>query len=329
MVRSTMVRSRSSAAAQRIPKSRKNGIICLRISRFIVVPITMKHARLRIFVAGTGFTGSRILTQLSLAGHQVVGMNRSGSCAELESSLSLVAGDVLESDGLDALKTLEPFDLMISTLSGSSLRDPEAYRSLYVDGPRRLAEALNWKKDPMVWTLGSTGVYGEENGEWVREETPARPPHKKGQVQLDAEKALHTSVPNSTVLRLSGLYGPGRTRLVRQALRKRPYFKSEMWSNQIHGDDVAGVVRQLVEREDSPPPVLLVSDDHPTQRNEIFDWVREQLNAPDGVYDEDHPHAKGANRGNKRISNRLLRELGIELKYPSYREGLRASGVLN
>jgi nucleoside-diphosphate-sugar epimerase len=282
----------------------------------------MKSPKLRIFVAGTGFTGSRILNALQHDGHEVTGMNRSGRCPD-GVEVPVVAGDVLESGGLDRLSGLEPIDLMISTLSGSSLRDMEAYRSLYVDGPRRMAEALSWRGDPAVWVLGSTGVYGESGGEWVTEETPARPLHDKGQVQLDAEAAIRAAVPQACVLRLSGLYGPGRTRLVRQALRKRPFFKPEIWSNQIHGDDVAQVISQLVNRAETPPELLLVSDDQPTQRKEIFQWVRQRMCAPDGLYDEDHPHVRGANRGNKRVSNQRLRDLGIELNYPTFREGLR------
>lgn len=282
----------------------------------------MKPLKMRIFVAGTGFTGSRILYQLNQLGHEVVGMNRSGRLFE-QPELKVVKGDVLQPDGLRALEGLEPMDLLISTLSGSSLGDPADYRSLYVDGPRRIAEVLSWRAEPRVWTLGSTGVYGESEGEWVTEETPASPPHEKGQVQLDAETALHNTFSDACVLRLSGLYGPGRIRLVRQALRKRPYFKADIWSNQIHGDDVARVVAHLVERLDAPPPLLLVSDDQPTQRKEIFDWVRQEMNAPEGLFDEDHPHARGANRGNKRVSNRKLRELGVELNYPTFREGLK------
>lgn len=277
---------------------------------------------MRIFVAGTGFTGSRILRRISAAGHDVVGMNRRGSCDGLE-GVTLVRGDVLEDGGLRCLEGLGPFDLLISTLSGSSLRDPDAYRSLYVDGPRRIADRLRWTDTPSVWVLGSTGVYGESDGEWVTEETPARPLHGKGEVQWEAEQAVARAFDQTCVLRLSGLYGPGRTRLVRQALRKRPFFKADIWSNQIHGDDVAGVVCQLLAREAHPPGLLLVSDDQPTQRREIFEWVRMQAGASDGLYDEDHPHERGANRGNKRVSNRRLRELGVELQYPSFREGLR------
>lgn len=282
----------------------------------------MKSPTLRIFVAGTGFTGSRILNALQQDGHEVTGMNRSGRSPE-GVEVPVVAGDVLAPGGLRRLSRLEPVDLMISTLSGSSLRDPEDYRRLYVDGPRRLAEAVAWRGEPTVWVLGSTGVYGECGGEWVNEDTPACPLHAKGQVQLDAETAVRQAVPHACVLRLSGLYGPGRTRLVRQALRKRPFFKPEIWSNQIHGDDVARVIAQLVDRTEAPPELLLVSDDQPTQRKEIFQWVRQQMGAPDGLYDEDHPHMRGANRGNKRISNQRLRELGIELAYPGFREGLR------
>ncbi|MEX2606303.1 MAG: NAD-dependent epimerase/dehydratase family protein, partial [Kiritimatiellia bacterium] len=193
---------------------------------------------MRILVAGTGFTGSRILNRLRLDGHGVLGLNRAGTCADCP-RIPIIKGDVLAEGGLKGVSDLPEVDLLISTLSGTGLNDPAAYRALYVDGPRRLMEALTWTNSPRVWMLGSTGVYGETDGEWVDEETEPRPPHRNGEVQLEAEQALRAACDDCAILRLSGLYGPGRERLVRQAMRKRPFLKPEVWSNQIHGDDVA------------------------------------------------------------------------------------------
>jgi len=275
---------------------------------------------MRIFVAGTGFSGARIAGRLADDGHEVYGLNRKGILAGC-GSVRMLSGDVLEPESLDPLQDLPPIDAMVSALSATGVRDPERYRTLYTDGPVQLVNRLPWRDRSRVWLLGSTGVYGEEEGEWVEEDTPAAPLHRGGAVQLQAEQTLRSAVDHLSVLRLSGLYGPGRTRLIRQALRKRPYFKPDLWSNQIHVDDVAGVVQFLIDKQEMPE-VLLVSDDKPVQRKEIFDWVRAETGCPEGHLDEDHPGA-GRNRGNKRVRNARLKQLGYRMIHTDYRSGLR------
>ncbi len=276
---------------------------------------------MNILVAGMGFAGRAIAAALARDGHGVWGLNRLGTDAP--EGARAVAGDVLLPETLRGLSPLPPMDLLVSALSGTGHKDPELYRRVYVEGPARVADALTWSSRRCIWFLGSTGVYGAEDGEWVDENTPANPRHRAGEVQLAAEAALRDAADAHCVLRLSGLYGPGRTRLIRQALRKRPYFKPDIWANQIHRDDVAGVVAALARREARAPELLLVSDDRPAPRREIFDWVRRETGCPEGLYDEDHPARAGRNRGNKRVSNRKLRELDLPLRYPDYARGLR------
>ncbi|WFB36065.1 NAD-dependent epimerase/dehydratase family protein [Kiritimatiellota bacterium B12222] len=275
---------------------------------------------MRILVAGTGFTGSRILHQLMSSGHEVWGLNRQGRC---EGGFPVLPGDVLAEKGLASLSVLPEMDLLISTLSGTGQQDPAAYRSVYVDGPRRIMDQLRWRAEREAWMLGSTGVYGMRDGAWVDEETEVEPMHRNGEVQVAAEEALRNAADRCSILRLSGLYGPGRTRLIRQALRKRPYLKAEIWSNQIHADDVAGLVTFLVDRDAAAPELLLVSDKEPAQRQEIFSWIRQEMNLLEGVYDEDHSLRAGADRGNKRINSQKMQALGYPLRYPTFRQGLK------
>lgn len=275
---------------------------------------------MRIFVAGLGFCGERIALRLRESGHEVWGMNRSG-VGDLR-GVRVLAGDVLTEDGLLSLASAPPMDLMICALSGTGQKDPAAYRRIYVEGPARVADALRWRHARHVWFLGSTGVYGGSDGNWVNEVTPATPSHRAGEIQLEAEAALANAADTVCVLRLSGLYGPGRTRLIRQALRMRPYLKPDIWSNQIHCDDVAGVVGFLAEHPTPPPPLLLVSDDRPALRSEIFDWIRSKTGMPEGCCDEDHPARATRDRGSKRVSNARLRALSFQLQYPDYRSGL-------
>lgn len=276
---------------------------------------------MRILVAGTGFTGKRILTRLQKSGHEVWGLNRSGALAEMKEG-RILKGDVLLEDGLKNLAALPEMDLLISTLSGTGQSDPKAYRSVYVDGPRRIVDQLKWRDASRVWMLGSTGVYGVKDGGWVDENTEVNPLHRNGEVQVAAETALASSCMQSCVLRLSGLYGPGRVRLIRQALRKRDFLKPEVWANQLHAEDVAGLVSFLVERKRPPPSLLLVSDAEPALRKDIFTWLRREMNCPEGTLDEDHPTRAQTDRGNKRIDSSRMQSLGYRLRYPSFREGL-------
>ncbi len=271
---------------------------------------------MRIFIAGTGFCGSAAAARLRREGHEVLGLSRRPRTGE-----GGLVGDVLEPGGLHALASVPPVDLLLIALAPGGERDPARVRALYVEGPARVADALSWRARRRVWFLGSTGVYGNADGRWVDEDTPPQPTHFAGEVQLQAESALRAVADETCVLRLSGLYGPGRTRLLRQALRRRPFFKPDLWSNQIHRDDVAGVVAFLASRAEAPPPLLLVSDDRPALRREIFEWVRRETGKPEGVYDEDHP-ASAVERGNKRVSNRRLRALGAPLLFPDYLSGL-------
>jgi nucleoside-diphosphate-sugar epimerase len=227
----------------------------------------------------------------------------------------------LEPGGLSGLNALPEMDVMVSALSGTGLKDPARYRELYVEGPVRVAERLRWSGGAKVYLLGSTGVYGEDDGELITEDSPATPLHRNGEVQLEAEAAVRGAVDACCVLRLSGLYGPGRTRLIRQALRKRPWFKPEVWANQVQVEDVAGVIDFLI-GEDRMPELLLVSDDRPALREEIFTWIRQATGYAEGVLDEDHPERAGRNRGNKRVSNQRLRETGYCFRYPDYQAGL-------
>ncbi len=276
---------------------------------------------MHIHIAGLGFTGSVIAERLLGRGFLVSASNRSG-VSEME-GVAVRAVDVLRPESLAALKGLPPVDWMVCALSGTGHADAAAYRSVYVDGPRRIADGLRWKGSRRILFLGSTGVYGGSDGGWVAEDTEPEPSHGAGEVQLEAEAALRGVADQHTVLRLSGLYGPGRTRLIRQALRMRPYLKPDLWSNQIHRDDVAGTVDFLLVRAEVPPPLLLVSDDRPALRREIFEWVRQASGFPEGCFDEDHPDRATRDRGNKRVCNARLRALGVPLLYSDYRMGLR------
>jgi nucleoside-diphosphate-sugar epimerase len=189
-------------------------------------------------------------------------------------------------------------------------------------------EALTAATQRIVY-ISSTGVYGQTCGEWVDEDSAAFPCRLAGRVCLAAEQLLHEHRLGSRaiILRLAGIYGPGRIPR-RQALAVGDPITAprEGWLNLIHVDDAARIVL-AAERSAQPPGRYTVSDGQPTLRHEYYAELARLLQAPPPVFIDPPADSSAALRAesNKRVSNRrMLAELGVTLQYPSYREGLAA-----
>ncbi|WP_339830117.1 NAD-dependent epimerase/dehydratase family protein, partial [uncultured Arenimonas sp.] len=189
-------------------------------------------------------------------------------------------------------------------------RDETAYRALYVDGLARLMAAC---EAPRIVFVSSTAVYGEHRGEWVDEQTPASPVAFNGRVLRQAERLLDGRA-GAITLRLSGLYGPGRTSLIRRALTGDP--GSRRWGNRIHVQDAAGALAHLLALE-NPAPLYLGSDDLPALDTDVLAWLRETA----GQLPVEAP-AEGPTQG-RRVRNAALRATGWQPAYPDYRSGYR------
>jgi nucleoside-diphosphate-sugar epimerase len=166
-------------------------------------------------------------------------------------------------------------------------------------------------------------VYGQQDGEWVDEDSPCRPLGYSGQVLLEAEQvALDCGIPAS-VVRLAGIYGPGRRWLLSQVRAGyRVASAPPLYGNRIHAEDAAGLlacVLQADERGVALQLVYLGVDDEPAPLHEVVAWLRERL----GV---SHWAAESASRraGSKRCRNARARALGWVPQYPSWREGYAA-----
>lgn len=181
--------------------------------------------------------------------------------------------------------------------------------------------------------LSTVGVYGDANGGWVDEDTPAQPLSDRGQRRLAAETAWRAFGKRTgkavMVFRLPGIYGPGRSTL--DDLRggeARRIIKPEQVFNRIHVADIAasiaaGIAAPRADR------VYNVTDDEPGPPQDVVAFGAELLGMPvppglDFATTELTPMARSFYSESKRVSNaRLHQELGVKLKYPTYREGLR------
>src|SRR5699024_4078402 len=172
-----------------------------------------------------------------------------------------------------------------------------------------------------VLLVSSTAVYGVSDGSTVDEGTPTTPHATNGTVLLEAERALNERIPTATVLRLAGIYGPGRTALLDRVRNGEAVIPDvPVHTNRIHRDDAAAAIVHLTTRGDTPAPIYLGVDDQPVQRGEVLRFLADELGAPRPPVGGPSP-TRG---GDKRCSNALLRATGFTFTYPTYREGYRA-----
>jgi nucleoside-diphosphate-sugar epimerase len=271
----------------------------------------------KVLVAGCGDLGTEVGLRLVAAGHEVVGLRRDPSV--LPSELVPLAGDLTR-----PLPSLPgDLDAVVHT-PAAGRRDEATYRAVYLDGLRRVLEAVSAGTDrPRVLFVSSTAVYGVEDGSEVDESTPTEPTSPTGRVLADAERALADAGVQGIALRLAGIYGPGRTRLVdRVRAGEARLPAAPVHANRIHRDDAAEAVVHLLTRVPQPAPCYLGVDDAPVDRGEVLRFLAAELGVPVPPV-----AAKGDGRdrgGDKRCRNDRLRAAGWVPTFPTYREGYRA-----
>jgi nucleoside-diphosphate-sugar epimerase len=275
----------------------------------------------RVLIAGCGYVGCALGERLVAASDTVWGLRRR--------PLSLPPGvEPIEAD-LAVARTLRdlPRDLDFVVYAASpSGRDDAHYRTAYVEGLSRLLEALDRaRQNPRrIYFLSSTSVYEQSKGEWVDETSETSPRHFSGRRLLEAETLLRESPFSATVLRLGGIYGPGRTRLLQQVRAgQATYRPGTHYTNRIHRDDCARAIVHLMSCAASQP-LFLVVDSEPAEEAVVMRWLAGALGAPEPRPARDDRGRERSARTNKRCRNDLLLSTGYPLLYPSFREGYAA-----
>ena len=251
--------------------------------------------------------------------HQCFGLRRNPK--SLPSSIIPVTGDVTDQSQLQTVLA-QGFDVLVATLTPDSFTE-EAYRSAYLQAAQSLKQALKAiaGKPPLVIWVSSTSVYGDAEGAWVDEDSPTKPHTFSGRILLAAEETIQTLPGAKTVIRFSGIYGPGRNRMLTQVRegKGRPP-QPELWSNRIHSEDCAGVIAHMIrlhQQGNRLQPVYLASDSEPVTQHDIRNWLAAQI----GIELTEESVKKGPIR---RCSNRNLLQSGYQFKYPTFKEGYLA-----
>lgn len=272
----------------------------------------------RILIVGAGDVGGRVAVNLAASGHEVWTLRRSlpAQREHLPGVHALVA-DVTQPHTLSVLPAR--LDIVVTALSpGES--GVSAYQRVYVEGTRHLLQALAGQRLVHQFWVSSTSVYGQSRGEWVDTDTPAEPASATAMALRQAEQLVQAAGWPSTLVRLSGLYGPGRHWLLRWVEQGRPVQQDPpSWSNRIHVHDAAGLLTHLVAQAlagQTPKPICLGVDDAPTPQHEVLFWLADQLGCAAPPVENHADAAQG-----KRISSRSLHDSGYTLRYPDYRAG--------
>jgi nucleoside-diphosphate-sugar epimerase len=265
----------------------------------------------KLLIIGCGDLGRRLAGQLAASPIAVTGVRRHPPAAT--DKLQYRALDATDASAMTALLA-EGFTHIVLTLTPTE-RSEAGYHSGYVMPCQTLVRALaaTRQRPRTVLFVSSTAVYGETHGEWITEATPPRPARFNGKQVLAAEQVLRDAGLPLSVLRLSGIYGPGRTRLI-DSVRQGRAAPKPAWTNRIHADDAAGFMAHLVQKVPEPQPLYLVSDSEPALYAEVVAYVAQCLGV--GL-----PEAVDAQDLNKRIDNRRLCASGYTLRYRDYREG--------
>jgi nucleoside-diphosphate-sugar epimerase len=272
---------------------------------------------MRILIAGCGYVGTALVERLVKDGHSVWALRRDGIV--LPKGAESVQADVCKPETLSMLPT--GIDAVVYAVSAGGY-DEAHYRRAYVDGPRNMLNALkgNSPRLQRFVFVSSTGVYAQDNGNWVDEESSAEQRHFSGATLLEGERVVVGGPFRATVVRLAGIYGPGRTRLidsVRNGTATIPAAPS--YINLIHRDDCAGILHHVLTMN-KPAPLYLGVDNEPVDRRELIAWFAKQLGVPTPPIDTNAPSARSL-RGNKRCRNARVRGTGYQFIYPTYREG--------
>lgn len=270
----------------------------------------------RILLAGCGDVGERVAACLRARGDEVCALRRNPPTRGVP-GIQWLRGDLTDPATLADL----PSGLTgLVYLPAPDARDKASYRAIYVDGLRHLLDALDCSKLRRTVFVSSSAVYGEHDGDVVDENTPADPQGFNGAVLREAEQVLADSVPGAVVLRLAGLYGPGRLQLIERLRAGQLRVPREVphWANRIHADDAASAIAHLLQLA-TPLPLYLGVDDTPLPLDELYDFLAALIDAP--------PPEEGAapvGVGSKRLSNARLRASGWAPQWPDSREGYAA-----
>lgn len=279
---------------------------------------------MRLLVLGAGFSGRAIAQTFKSAGYAVAGTTRSPAKAEALEALGiqvvLYDGETI-SDGL--IQVMKETTHLVQSIAPGKNGDP-----LFRQGATPLEELM----PKLQWAgyLSTVGVYGDHKGAWVNEETPIHPVSARSVERVEAESHWLSCSDDGgvtvAVLRLAGIYGPGRNALrnVAEGSARRLIKKDQVF-NRIRVEDIGSAALFLASGKHAG--VFNITDDEPGPPQDVVAEAARLMGAempPEVPFEtaELSPMARSFYGENKRISNAKIRSLGFAFQYPNFRMSL-------
>jgi nucleoside-diphosphate-sugar epimerase len=297
---------------------------------------------MRVLIVGCGYVGMRLALELASQGHQVSGLRRSAPGQPgTETALLPIGSGEGESRGLapgllaaditrpaELAKISPEYDWVVNCVS-SSRGGAEDYRKTYLEGTRNLIDWLSPRPPGKFVYTSSTSVYGQTDGSLVTEASPAEPATESARILLNTEKVLLEAASEfpAVILRVAGIYGPGRGHWFKQYLNNEAIIegRGKRILNMVHRDDAAGAIIAALEGA-GPGKIYNVVDDEPVTQLAYFEWLAARLakSLPPFAAAEEAPERKRGLTSKKVSNSRLKLELGYQFKYPTFRQGYAA-----
>ena len=277
-------------------------------------------------IIGCGYLGGRVAAHWRETIREVFALTRSTKTATQFSQhgWNPIIGDITKPESIVPFPEVDTVLLSV----GFDRRAGYDIHTAFVGGIKNAIAKLPSTISRLIY-ISSTGVYSQSNGEWVDEESICEPQRPGGVACLEAERFLQQSEFSDrlVILRLAGIYGPERIPRIASIQKGEPITSPRHgYINLIHVDDAVQAVVAASQYE-GMPAMFVIGDDEPVIRSDYFGFVAEKLNAPPVSFTEPEADSHVVSRAmaDKRIRNSRMRmELGIDLKYPTYREGITA-----
>ena len=284
----------------------------------------------RVLIAGCGYVGEATADLFHVEGWQVEGWTASPRSAERlrEKPYPVRAMDFAAASPLTAETNFEAVIHCASSRGGT----PDNYRRIYLNGARNLAAAF---PEALLLFTSSTSVYAQTDGDWVTEQSAAEPERETGRVLRETEDLVLAQ--GGIVARLAGIYGPGRSALLRKFLSGEALIDpaSDRFSNQVHRDDIAAAMFLLVRRYVRAPRlqnswlrIFNVADGNPLSIRQCYEWLARTLGRPLPPTSE-IVRARKRGNSNKRVSSAKLQALGWTPRYPDFATAMTKSILPN
>lgn len=260
-----------------------------------------------LLIAGAGYLGSEIAKLAK--DYQVTTATKSGENGH-------EACDLSSPEQVFKLSRKAPTPEVIVHCASSGRGGAEAYHAVFIEGARNLLAAF---PDSHLILTSSTSVYHQTDGSDVDENSPTEPIRETSQFLLEAEKIVLDS--GGTIARLAGLYGPGRSVVLRKFLDKTAMIEEsgQRILNQIHVKDAALATLHLAKHKLSG--IFNVSDDAPISQLECYQGLAEHFDKPLPPTGEKNTSRKRA-WTHKRVLNRKIRETSWKPTFPRFFDAL-------